>query len=694
MFLEKAIKEYNNQYDIIYRIIDEPIDQSQSGSVLEIQNRLNNNILETQNKLHTLCLDIFVALNKSILSGEYITESDFQKTLKDWNSSIYNQESELEGLIQFKTQQLDDLTDENLKPISDKIKIATSAIRELIKNVFEKRNINCIYIINVLKDIRLIIRSYDYLINIASNKIGLNNEPKQLLFNHTEDNKENVNTPILSSIINHTLFLSVLDYNISLEDISLHKKLIEKRKEIIEQCGENEGPVQALYKVLENKSNYFLYLIYSKRKIHYSKNYALETVDITTLKYGPFESVINDISVFSNSNEYKYDNILYGEKIDIDTENNSEYITYHKFVNSMKYYKNGEENIDSINKLIKLYLSKRKSEYSNNLSVLHNNYDQYAISSITSYLLNSKFSFTLDCSNSTDYNQLNSEFKLIKKTPKTTKVKNYYSLKKYNLKLHDIIEKEMNNGNANEDTIDKHLENLEDSLKTQKEHIEWCKTRNFYPFQLPFEESIYDIEDLDFKIFIPLTTRPINYCNEIKEYDFQVQRLQTLKQQKNILILLRKNEDVTNKVEKELKESTRKNIEYLSIFTAILTLLISVSVQAITINRETSLSLIMANMTGIGSVLLLFVSILLSLSPFITTNFKNYFRSGRNTFLFFFSVIMILSLGFFYYKFYQLENPLKSKELQETKVEIGMTDSNNNKNTIDSISGIHTQPTP
>lgn len=694
MFLKKAIKEYNNQYDIIYRIIDKPVDQSQSSGASDIENRLNDNILETQNKLHTLCLDIFVALNKSILSGEYITESDFQKTLKDWNSSIYNQESELEGLIQFNTQQLDDLTDDNLKPISDKIKIPTSAIRELIKNVFEKMNINCIYIINVLKDIRLIIRSYDYLINIASNKIGLNNEPKQLLFNHTEDNKENVNTPILNSIINHTLFLSVLDYNISLEDVSLHKKLIEKRKEIIEQCGENDKTIQVLYKLLENKCNYFLYLIYSKQKIHYSKNYALETVDITTLKYGPFDSVINDISVFSNSSEYEYENPLFREIIDVDTENNPENINFHKFVNSMKYYKNGEGNIDSVNKLIKLYSSKKKSKYSSDLSELHNNYNQYAINSITSYLLNSKFSFALDCSNSTDYDKLTSEFNIIKNTSKTTKVKNYYSLKKYNLKLHDIIEDKINNGGVCEKMIDKHLKKLEGSLETQIEHIQWCKTRNFYPFQLPFEESFYDVEDLDFKIFIPLTTRPINYSNEIKEYDSQVQRLQTLKQQKNILVLLRKNEDVTNKVEKELKESTRKNIEYLSIFTAILTLLISVSVQAITNNRETSLSLIMANMTGIGSVLLLFVSILLSLSPFVTTNFKNYFKSGRNIFLFSFSLIMILSLGFFYYKFYQLENPLKSKELQETKVEMEITDNNNNANTVDSIPEIYTRPIP
>lgn len=151
---------------------------------------------------------------------------------------------------------------------------------------------------------------------------------------------------------------------------------------------------------------------------------------------------------------------------------------------------------------------------------------------------------------------------------------NYFKdeIKKENLeddKLKIVIEKIKNANN-----------HLTDITTKYKSNLLWCKNHFFYSYQLPIEESIYNYktENLELNIFSNSTfSLPLDFDELIKE----VEKLEVyiennendIKSLSNFSSLfIRLNKKISEQ-EKDIKENSKKSIELLSVFTAILALI-------------------------------------------------------------------------------------------------------------------------
>ena len=194
--------------------------------------------------------------------------------------------------------------------------------------------------------------------------------------------------------------------------------------------------------------------------------------------------------------------------------------------------------------------------------------------------------------------------------------------------------------------IDDKLDELDRIIELYRKSYEWSRSHQFFPFQLPFEESVYSVTDESITLFVPSAyARYIDY-NTLEKQLEQFDRTKEYLRFRCDLSMERK--EITQ-IKNDIKTSDKKAYDLIAIFTASITFLFGI-VNIFINNSNLNLYQLIANTIGLGVLLSLFASLYLFISPLLIQriHWRQYFKTGRfvvGIILIFIYVILALALS-------------------------------------------------
>lgn len=241
----------------------------------------------------------------------------------------------------------------------------------------------------------------------------------------------------------------------------------------------------------------------------------------------------------------------------------------------IKYYKDLNPNLAELEAILDVF----------NKFQPKNSFDQYALNISINYLRNNILSFKIDALSLEDLDEFIQDYKILHEKSSINNLFPYYKICRF---LKDYIQSQVSfeklknlDNRQNLTLAEKALEKLEKCYKLYKENLQWSENHLYFAFQLPEMESKIKIQ-LDNNIFLemfiaPGFSLPIDYekYNEFSEEIkyFLLNSRNEINGLKNISFLTSKLIEKDEEVKLELKNQSRKNIELLGIFSAIIALL-------------------------------------------------------------------------------------------------------------------------
>ncbi len=305
------------------------------------------------------------------------------------------------------------------------------------------------------------------------------------------------------------------------------------------------------------------------------------------------------------------------------------------FIFLMKHYQQNIENEGNVSKMD--YVINRYTEvytiFSNllfkNSDEFITQYDQFSLDSILNFLHNCQFSFyTKQCS--PDLRCIKQELRKIEDVQNITKVKNFHPYKKAIKTILACIRVHLGTNDFDERLIGDKLDELERLIYLFESAIKWSEFHKFFPFQLPFEESLVHSEEYALDLFVPSAfAKHVDY-KTLKE---ELNSFKKERENLSFLLDLSKERKEIEKIKESIKTSDKKAIDLIAIFTASITFLFGV-VNIFVVNNSLSLGQLISNTMGLGIILALFMCIYLLISPVLIQRIdkKTFFTSGRFVF--------------------------------------------------------------
>ena len=409
-------------------------------------------------------------------------------------------------------------------------------------------------------------------------------------------------------ILHHSFLRNAIDGNQYDENF---KKVIE----ILDQKS-----LFLLKKLLIDDGNEFDYLIDFKRQ-----HYNVKTNVVTFFK--DFDYWF-DFYRANNHAEDSFVRDLYNK-----TLNNT--IKVGQMALLMKFYKNHKDtSITQINNLVTQFDEKYTSL---SKQYLFRKYDIYALSTLKNYMYNCRLSFKISNTDYT-YDELEREMYEIENIQKETRILNFYPYLKSIGFIIKIIESEKT---IPRPEVEKYFLKLDYFINKYEESLNWCEEQCFIPVQNIYNESITKVGDYGV-VFVPSTfSRPINYLKQRHRLDEIKTKVLFLKNELN----LREEKEEIELIKSEIDKSHLKNIELLSVFTAIITFLFG-TVNFMSNNSTSSIFHQIYNTLSLGLVLLLFVSAIGIITMRREKDHKSYWMHPRLYFLIVTIVTFIILLGY------------------------------------------------
>lgn len=536
--------------------------------------------------------EAFVIFARSILSGEYVRSATFINIL--------------DRLIEVVCQETNG---ENSPDNKNSVQVYYSEISSLLKF-----NINRYKHFLTKLDNRYEVSSPKYIVNAFS--IGDKGETHvmsgyfDVLFDIVKydhllsGDKESIRTLIL----HHSFIKKNLDEY-------PYEKNLKKVIEILDQKS-----LFLLKKLLIEDANEFNYLIDFK-----PHHYSVSSCEVN------FFSEFDTAFEFYRSNKYREDSYvrdLYQKSLD-------EKLRMSDMALLMKYYKDfTDTSLFQIEKLIEQFKKKYTQLYKQNKS---RKYDVYALHTLKNYMYNCRLSFKISRTEYT-FDELEKDMQEIANIQNATGILNFYPYQKAIEFITNEIEKKKD---LSRQTTEQYLKRLDFYLRKCEDAINWCEEQCFIPIQNIYEESIANVENFG-HVLVPSTfCRPINYAKRrhvLSGYKTQALFL------RNELSLREEREEI-EAIKQQIDKSHWKNIELLSIFTAIITFLFgTVSFMANGVN--TNITQQIFNIVAIGVVLLLFVSAIAVVTMQRENEHRDYWKHPR---LYFLVVSMLVFIGLLVY---------------------------------------------
>lgn len=512
---------------------------------------IKKNLLEKENEFLP---KIYELLCFSIIEGEHINHYiEFQEKITQLHSKISNIQN---SII------IDDDENFTLKLIFDDFKFLHSVNKALI--FYKRVSINIEKYLNNPEKI--------FVIDYSGEFEGFTKYFKEKENNHEEDLFDLFYETLILSRKGFLLSDSTEEFSFLLDRIDVLKNL--KTKLLFETFAFTQI-IELLQEIC----------VFYQRKIIIRKSQSLKNLEekyLFELKEIDFKLEDHSFTkeYFFEWDEYCQNHYL-SEKnderkskliIDFKEDNNDNFKTVHK---KIKYYKDIKPNVEKLEENCKFFLNYKSSSKFETLS-LNISY---------SYLFNNILSTK---TKSLKYNELDDLLIKIKNFQETYNVNNffpYYKICKFLKKdIENDFSKIKTGKEENIELTKRKIIDLKNAVKTYKSKLNWSKKHLNFAYQLPFEECkikssmVFSGSEIDIFIFIPSSfTLPLNFDKydtfliKIENYlSFSENECKSLE---NYILMNNKIKEREEEIFDVLKDQSKRNIELLGIFSAIIALL-------------------------------------------------------------------------------------------------------------------------
>lgn len=386
-----------------------------------------------------------------------------------------------------------------------------------------------------------------------------------------------------------------MDHSLSYEK-DLITNLIIFHSELKEAIEQKKLPEKGLIvlEILDDKCLLLLkkLLIDDDKEFDYMIDFKHHHYDARELSFKYFKEM-NRLFEFYRADTYSNDSL--GYDLDVKARNNA--LAIGQFSLLMKYYKDSKNtNLEQINNILGDFDDLYKTQW---LESLKKPFERYSLCTLKNYMYNCRFSFVMQDSSYT-FDQLKNDLNEIISIQNQTGVLNFYPYRKAFKKALQLFHQG--------ETIKKEkYQEFKDFLKLCiskfAESIEWCKTYYFYPIQNQFKECLVTIEGFGDVFIASSFCRPVKY-NELQD------DLDTFKNQARLVdneIALRDGKIELKKIRSDIDNSRTREIEILSVFTAVITFLFG-TIGFFAENKNNDFLHLVFSIFGLGSILLIFVS--------------------------------------------------------------------------------------
>ncbi len=466
---------------------------------------------------------VFVTFGRSILAGDYVTES--MDRLMD----------ELKEFVEL-------CADELLPTTQNKL-------HSQLQTHFINLNHNLVDFSNY----------YRLMINELNEKLQVTDNV--LIINAFANKSEDYSSKLFEAL---EILLEVCfdEFSISYKERNI-RSLILKRDKLNEiRLNQSKNEIKNILDIVCEKIDYLLVKyssISSNKNLKYSLNFTQQTIKLLDDKD----------SRFTSYKRYSY--FLYPhdtpKKVIREWQNDcyDDNAKMWEMALLMRYYTKVEKHENQIDNLIKQFDDFAKKRKTKDTTL----FDSYALNTITNYMYNCRFSFLTSTAN-ISFERLVDEMVKIENIQSSTGIKNYHPYQKAVEFLKEFIRKEISS-KKDVNLITEHKSWYNKALKELQETYQWCKKNQFYPFQLCYDECLDRINDFEMVVFTPSSfCRPIDYI----KLDEIIERFKTDSMTLDSEILLYKEELEILELKNGIEKNKKSYIEILGIFTGLVTFLI------------------------------------------------------------------------------------------------------------------------
>lgn len=485
-------------------------------------------------------IEIYKLLNYSLLSGEYI-----------YNENI---KADLENIIENKLSSLFSSTDSFEAELQNKILEFITAVKIGCSNY-------SVFINNVENEYSY--DKVDYLFTFS-----------QLIRKEINNTSLSSNTNNLFTYFRYNVQLSLADHFFSSDDTQFMRLFeIENSIDEVELID-----FESITKVIKFKIGFLEHKWKARKQeenpssIHYSidgKTNILSEYITENKKIKEWSEIIDShYQLYTQNWEHNIE-----KRIKPFKNKELKDLTYLELHQLIKYYKDVNKNISKLDEISKFISNKKSNE-------MKNYYDRYALNIISNYSLNNWFSLFLEKNESIANIK---DFYLKTKSKLKGEVNNFFLEYKYLHRLIDIL-----NNKIEEISNIKFLEQYENLISNECKialeeyalNVEWSKKNDNYIFLLPFEEckvniDEFKIEKLPFIFMASSFVLPTVHNNIEKQYTEIKQKIRSFTFQIGAIKRIRKDLDEIKELRSEIDKRDFKSIEIISIFTAIITFVLS-----------------------------------------------------------------------------------------------------------------------
>lgn len=541
----------------------------------------------------------FVYFCKSIISGEYIIKGQIDNDLSEICEIIGNEYQPNDSI-----------------PLKQQL---YQEYQKLDENIF------------------LIVNKYRHFIYTITNKI--NQEHHQYIVNAIYTNGKIISIPQFDVLYNRVFDIFMLDHSLSYDKVDLQRLIL-----IFEELNKKESlkseSIKPIYKILKEKCSFLIKkLVYFNDGLNeYAVDFSRKEININDVQSEAFKDF--DVSF----NFFHKEVYLGNEPMVLDWQRRcqNKSIKIGQMILLMKYYKDYKGSVNQqVDNLIKAF----DSLYKNLLNKFsERQFDIYALYTLKNYMYNSRLSFRMK--HNYTFDKLCVDMDEIEGIQADTHIKNFYPYKKAVKFLIDDIRGDFNNEIFSEDSIMRKFSYLNEYIDKFNEAVIWCKEEKFYPVQNMYNECIVRDTAYGGVVFMASSySRPIKYdklYDDIEEFKSEARLL------KNEISLFKERAAIAQ-LKKEIDASKKSNIEILGAFTAVITFLfgcVNIFSDNENVNR-TTLTDNIANIIGLGLILLLFVSAIYFLTVRRESSWTEYFKHPRFI-VFGLSIIVYMVVLFLY----------------------------------------------
>lgn len=413
-------------------------------------------------------------------------------------------------------------------------------------------------------------------------------------------------------------------------------------REYLKEKYDSDSSIMALYDILLDKCLLLLkkLLFEGHSKTSYTINNKRANFDPQKAETKFFKNLENQFELYLKQEYDSKEEEMQVLEEKLNKAPNS--LTFGEMMLLLKFYKDYHRTSQGhVRKLILLFEEKNK-DYEKKHDVI---FDDFCINTLRHYVINCKLSFDIkqgEClKNGISIDALETLINDVGELELQTKIHNFYPYRKIICYLKSkIINKEINE--AEIDRIKAFLQKLDNELRLS---IKWCDERSFFPIFLPYSECLTSIDGWGAPIYTPSSfCRPINYKDILDEYqnlhlEIVVAYNKLDMQQEHLNI---------ESVRSDYKDALGKNLETMSIFSAIIAFLFG-CVNFLTMSgriENVTTSSLLLDVVVLGVILLLFANMVLVWTMSRGNTWKEFLCQLRGRLFLYSTIIYIVILIF------------------------------------------------